>query len=159
LAISGVVILDAAIRGYGLGWRSFRANGWNIFDLTVGLGSLITTLVVRFWSREGIFTTLQKLFIVAIAFKLVQRADSLTSVQDCKCSHNPSYSRGFLTDVTPRSSLPVILSLMALWLILFMFFAIMFVEVFSLTKWGSGESGPYYTASQCVGHASFHELW
>ena len=29
---------------------------------------------------------------------------------------------------------------MALWLILFMFFAIMFVEVFSLTKWGSGEN-------------------
>lgn len=38
------------------------------------------------------------------------------------------------------SSLPVIISLMALWLILFMFFAIMFVEVFSLTKWGSGET-------------------
>ncbi|KAF9650402.1 hypothetical protein BDM02DRAFT_3185438 [Thelephora ganbajun] len=123
LAISGVVILDAAIRGYGLGWHSFCANGWNIFDAIVGLGSLITTLVVRFWSKEGIFTTLQKLFIVAIAFKLVQRADSLNKL--------------FKTAV---SSLPVILSLMALWLILFMFFAIMFVEVFSLTKWGSAEN-------------------
>jgi hypothetical protein len=80
LAISGVVILDAAIRGYGLGWHSFRANGWNIFDAIVGLGSLITTLVVRFWSNEGIFTTLQKLFIVGIAFKLVQRADSLNKL-------------------------------------------------------------------------------
>jgi len=78
--ISGVVILDATIRGYGLGWRSFRANGWNIFDAIVGLGSLVTTLVVRFWSKEGIFTTLQKLFIVAIAFKLVQRADSLNKL-------------------------------------------------------------------------------
>ena len=75
-----MVILDAAVRGYGLGWHSFRANGWNIFDAIVGLGSLITTLVVRFWSKEGIFTTLQKLFIVAIAFKLVQRADSLNKL-------------------------------------------------------------------------------
>lgn len=76
-----MVIVDAAIRGYGLGWHSFRANGWNIFDAVVGFGSLITTLVVRFWSStEGIFTTLQKLFIVAIAFKLVQRADSLNKL-------------------------------------------------------------------------------
>ena len=75
-----MVILDAAIRGYGLGWHSFRANGWNIFDAVVGLGSLTTTLVVRFWSKGGIFTTLQKLFIVAIAFKLVQRADSLNKL-------------------------------------------------------------------------------
>lgn len=44
------------------------------------------------------------------------------------------------TNVQSSSSLPVILSLVALWLILFMFFAIMFVEVFSLTKWGSGEN-------------------
>lgn len=29
---------------------------------------------------------------------------------------------------------------MGLWLILFMFFAILFVEVFALTKWGSGET-------------------
>lgn len=39
-----------------------------------------------------------------------------------------------------RSSLPVILSLLGLWLILFLFFGILYVEVFSLTKWGNGES-------------------
>ncbi|KAF9647780.1 hypothetical protein BDM02DRAFT_3187683 [Thelephora ganbajun] len=122
LVISGVVILDAAIRGYGLGWHSFCANGWNIFDTIVGLGSFITTLVVRFWFKEGVFT-LQKLFIVAIAFKLVQRADSLNKL--------------FKTAI---SSLPDILSLMALWLILFMFFAVVFVEALGLTKWGSAES-------------------
>jgi hypothetical protein len=36
--------------------------------------------------------------------------------------------------------LPVILSLLGLWLILFIFFGILFVEVFGLTKWGGGES-------------------
>lgn len=38
------------------------------------------------------------------------------------------------------ASLPVILSLLSLWIILFIFFAILMVEIFSLTKWGSGET-------------------
>jgi len=38
-----------------------------------------------------------------------------------------------------RSSLPVILSLLGLWLILFVFFGILFMEVFGLTKWGDNE--------------------
>ena len=36
--------------------------------------------------------------------------------------------------------MPVILSLLGLWIILFLFFAILFVEVFSLTKWNTGET-------------------
>ena len=38
------------------------------------------------------------------------------------------------------ASLPVILSLLSLWLVLFLFFAILYVEVFSMTKWNSGET-------------------
>lgn len=38
------------------------------------------------------------------------------------------------------ASLPVILSLLSLWLVLFLFFSILYVEVFSMTKWNSGES-------------------
>ena len=39
-----------------------------------------------------------------------------------------------------RASLPVIMSLLGLWLVLFLFFAILFVEVFGLTKWGGVET-------------------
>lgn len=39
-----------------------------------------------------------------------------------------------------RASLPVILSLLGLWLILFVFFAILYVEVFSMTKWNTAET-------------------
>ena len=39
-----------------------------------------------------------------------------------------------------RSSLPAIFSLLGLWLVLFIFFAILFVEVFGLTKWGGVET-------------------
>ena len=38
------------------------------------------------------------------------------------------------------SSLPVIMSLLGLWLVLFLFFAILYVEVFGLTKWGGVET-------------------
>jgi voltage-dependent calcium channel len=38
-----------------------------------------------------------------------------------------------------RASLPVIISLLSLWIILFLFFAILYIEVFSMTKWESGE--------------------
>ena len=47
------------------------------------------------------------------------------------CSHRPLFC---------RASLPVILSLLSLWLVLFIFFAILFVEVFGLTKWNTAES-------------------
>lgn len=36
--------------------------------------------------------------------------------------------------------MPAIFSLLSLWLVLFMFFGILFVEVFSLTKWNTAET-------------------
>uniref|UniRef100_D8Q6Y7 Calcium-channel protein CCH1 n=1 Tax=Schizophyllum commune (strain H4-8 / FGSC 9210) TaxID=578458 RepID=D8Q6Y7_SCHCM len=123
LAITFIYIIDVLVRFIGLGWLSFRANGWNIFDIIVAVGSFITTLIVRFGESGFVTQQLQKLFLVSIAFKLVQRTNSLNKL--------------FKTAV---SSLPVILSLLGLWFILFIFFAILFVEVFSMTKWGSGES-------------------
>jgi hypothetical protein len=38
------------------------------------------------------------------------------------------------------ASLPVIVSLLSLWLVLFIFFGILFVETFGLTKWNSVET-------------------
>jgi len=38
------------------------------------------------------------------------------------------------------SSLPVIVSLLSLWIILFLFFGILFLETFSMTKWNSLET-------------------
>ncbi|KAH9931746.1 Ion transport protein-domain-containing protein [Amylocystis lapponica] len=123
LFVTIIYTLDAHIRLYGLGWRSYSANGWNIFDLIVAGGSLFTTVIVRFESSSFVVDQLQKLFITSIAFKLVQRTNSLNKL--------------FKTAV---ASLPVIMSLLGLWLILFFFFAILFLEVFSLTKWNTAET-------------------
>lgn len=77
LALMFIYILDVFVRSFGLGWRSFRANGWNVFDIVVASGSFITTFAVRFGSSGYAMQQLQKLFLVSIAFKLVQRTNSL----------------------------------------------------------------------------------
>jgi hypothetical protein len=65
-------VLDVLVRLFGLGWWSFRSNGWNMFDFVVASGNLITT---RFGNQQ-----LQKIFLVCIAFKLVQRSDALNKL-------------------------------------------------------------------------------
>lgn len=77
LILTVIYLIDVFVRFFGLGWRSFRANGWNLFDLVVATGSLITTLAVRFGDSGFAIQQLQKLFLVSIAFKLVQRTNSL----------------------------------------------------------------------------------
>ena len=72
-----IYLLDVSVRFFGLGWRSFRSNGWNLFDLVVATGSFITTFAVRFGNSGLAIAQLQRLFLVSIAFKLVQRTDSL----------------------------------------------------------------------------------
>lgn len=44
------------------------------------------------------------------------------------------------SELRHRSSLPVILSLLILWFALFLFFGILYVEVFGLTRWESAEN-------------------
>ena len=77
LAFTAIYIVDVAVRFSGLGWSSFRANGWNLFDLFVSFGSFLTTLIVLPGNTDYAIQQLQKLFLVSIAFKLVQRTDSL----------------------------------------------------------------------------------
>lgn len=73
-------VVDIHVRFYGLGWRSFRANGWNIFDIIVASGSLLTNISVRVGASGYVIDQLQKLFLVSIAFKLVQRMNSLNKL-------------------------------------------------------------------------------
>ena len=78
--VTAVYVLDILIRLYGLGWSSYSGNGWNLFDIVVAGGSLITTLIVRFHAGGFATQQLQKLFITCIAFKLVQRTNSLNKL-------------------------------------------------------------------------------
>ncbi|KAG9050174.1 calcium channel protein [Tulasnella sp. UAMH 9824] len=123
LVLTTIYAVDIAVRITGLGLRSFRANGWNLFDVFVVTGSFATTVPIVLGSKNFAVEQLQKLFLVCIAFKLVQKNSGLNQL--------------FKTSI---SSLPAILKLLLLWIVLFIFFAIVFVEVFGLTRWGSGET-------------------
>lgn len=72
--------MDITIKLIGLGWASFQANGWNIFDVLVVTGSIATTIPILTGSTGFVIQQLQKLFLVSIALKLVQRTDSLNQL-------------------------------------------------------------------------------
>ncbi|KAL7424030.1 calcium channel protein [Cryptotrichosporon argae] len=125
LCLTFVYAVDLLVRFFGLGFTSFRSNGWNLFDAVVITGSFATTAPALLASMQNsagnqVVLQLQKLFLVSIALKLVQRVDSLNQL--------------FKTSV---ASLPAIGNLFLLWATLFIFFAILFIEIFGLTKIGN----------------------
>ncbi|KAK0551675.1 calcium channel protein [Tilletia horrida] len=124
LAFTVIYLTDIGVRLYGLGWKSFRESWWNLYDLIVVLGTLATTVpLLQTGSGPQVMVQFQKIFLTGIAFKLVQKSDSLNQLFKLAIA-----------------SLPAILNLFLLWLTFFLVFAIMLVEVFGLTKWGMNET-------------------
>ncbi|KAJ1021688.1 hypothetical protein NDA16_003824 [Ustilago loliicola] len=124
LGYSAVYAFDIVARLLGLGWRSYRENPWNLYDLFVVSGTLATTLPLLTNSGDTtVVVQFQKLFLTCVALKLVQKNRAL----------NQLFKTAF-------ASLPAILSLFLLWLTMFLVWAIMLVEVFGLTKWGVNET-------------------
>ncbi|KAM0754891.1 hypothetical protein T439DRAFT_283840 [Meredithblackwellia eburnea MCA 4105] len=123
LGFTLIFLLDVMVRLIGLGWNSFIQNGWNVFDIVVVVGTLATTIPILFKISNQSAIQLQKLFLVSIAFKLVQKNDALNELFK-----------------TAAASLPAIANIFALWLVLFLVWAIFYVEVFGLTRWVNNET-------------------
>jgi hypothetical protein len=125
ISITFVFGLDIVFRLAGLGWKAYRSDWWNLFDLFVVTGTLATTIPLLDPDGQinNVNIQLQKIFLIAVAFKLVQRNNALNQL--------------FKTAV---SSLPSIASLFLLWLVMFLVWGIMLVEVFGLTAWGPNET-------------------
>jgi hypothetical protein len=122
LFLTALYLVDVVVRAIGLGWTAFRRTLWNLYDIAVVGGTAATTIAVLA-NTNGAVVQLQKLFLVSIAFKLVQKNDSLNTL--------------FKTSV---GSLPAILDLLLLWFALFIVWAIAYLEIFSLTKWQASEN-------------------
>ncbi|EPQ27265.1 uncharacterized protein PFL1_05188 [Pseudozyma flocculosa PF-1] len=124
LVFTVIYVCDIGVRLAGLGWSSFRANAWNLYDLVVVSGTLGTTIpLLQNYSGEHFNIQFQKIFLTCVAFKLVQKFTSFNQLFK-----------------TAWASLPAILSLFLLWLTMFLVWAIMLLEVFGLTKWGENET-------------------
>ncbi|GAA5943198.1 hypothetical protein JCM10213_006241 [Rhodosporidiobolus nylandii] len=129
LGFTLLYVVDIGVRLAGLG-AAFFQSGWNLYDLVVVSGTSATTILVLAGSTSNTAIQLQKLFLVSIVFKLVQRENRLNQLFK-----------------TAAASLPAILSIFALWLVLFLVFAIFYLELFGLTRWESAETwtSNYYT--------------
>ncbi|GAA5821176.1 hypothetical protein JCM11251_004500 [Rhodosporidiobolus azoricus] len=129
LAFTLLYVTDIVVRITGLG-SSFFKSGWNLYDLVVVVGTFGTTLPILAGSTSQAVTQLQKLFLVAIVMKLAQRNDSLNQLFK-----------------TAASSLPAILNILGLWGVAFLVYAIFYIELFGLTRWGSAGThyANYYT--------------
>jgi hypothetical protein len=85
LAFTVAYAVDLLVRFYGVGFRSFRANGWNLFDVVVTAGSFATTIPAMQADSANISANqvngqLQKLFLVSVSLKLVQRSSALNQL-------------------------------------------------------------------------------
>ncbi|GAA6051051.1 Calcium-channel protein CCH1 [Rhodotorula toruloides] len=128
LGFTVAYLVDVCVRAGGLG-RHFWKNGWNIYDVVVISGTVATTIPVLLGTGEAAYQ-LQKVFLVSLTVKLIQRSDSL--------------NRLFKTAV---ASLPAIVSIFALWLVFFLVYVIFYNEIFGLTRWETKEThnANYYT--------------
>ncbi|KAG2223817.1 hypothetical protein INT45_001951 [Circinella minor] len=111
---------EIIIKLLALGWNSFRRNLWNIYDLIVVSGSTITTIFQFGTSIQQVSVESQKLFMTALCFKLVQRSDSLNQ----------------LFTIIAASAYQI-LNVFLVWFVVMTTYAIMFMEIFALTKYGS----------------------
>ncbi len=119
LGFTAVYALDIVARLLGLGWRSYRENPWNLYDLFVVSGTLATTVPLLTGNGDtSVVVQFQKLFLTCVALKLVQKNHA-----SINCSRPLSLhcqrSSAFSCCGSPC----------------FLVWAIMLIEVFGLTKW------------------------
>ncbi|RKP08010.1 Ion transport protein-domain-containing protein [Thamnocephalis sphaerospora] len=112
-------IAEVIIKLYGLGWRKWSKNRWNLFDLVVTLGAAITDFCIIFGISRLQMVQAQKLFLVAVALRLVQRIDSLQTLFKMLVA-----------------SVPSILNVSVVLLLVLFVYSIILVELFSLTRFG-----------------------
>jgi hypothetical protein len=124
LALSIIYIVNIFIRMVGLGAYHYFRSKWDVYDIIIVAGAIGTTAALLDKVHDNIFLQFQKLFLVAIAFNLIPRNDALDQLFK-----------------TAASSLPTITSLLCIWLVLFVVYAIAFTQIFGLTRLGPNGTG------------------
>jgi voltage-dependent calcium channel len=124
LALSVIYAANIIIRMTGLGTYHYFRSKWDVYDLIVVIGTIGTTVALVAQVNNNTFLQFQKLFLVSIAFNLIPKNDALDQLFK-----------------TAASSLPTILSLLCIWLVLFVVYAIAFTQIFGLTRLGPNGTG------------------
>ncbi|CAG8454328.1 2140_t:CDS:10 [Diversispora eburnea] len=78
-----IYITELFIKLFGFGWNVFKSNRWNVFDIVIVFGALITTTSEMFHlfnSEIEIVPRIQKAFLLMITFKLFQKSDTMNQL-------------------------------------------------------------------------------
>ncbi|RCH83217.1 calcium channel protein, partial [Rhizopus stolonifer] len=118
LTFISIYWIEIMVKVLGLGWKSFRRNTWNLFDLIMVIGSAVTAIITLGYPNLQVNVEFQKLFMTALCFKLVQRSDGLNQLF-----------------TTMAASSYQIMNVFAVWLVVMITYAIMFMQIFGLTKY------------------------
>jgi voltage-dependent calcium channel len=124
LVLSLIYVVNIAVRMVGLGTYHYFRSMWDVYDIVMVTGALGTTVALLAKVNNNVFLQFQKLFLVAIAFNLIPKNDALDQLFK-----------------TAASSLPTIASLLCIWLVLFVVYAIAFTQIFGLTRLGPNGTG------------------
>jgi hypothetical protein len=124
LGLAMIYVVNIIVRMVGLGTYHYFRSKWDLYDLVVVVGVIGTTVALIANVQNNTFVQFQKLFLVSIAFNLIPKSDALDQL--------------FKTAV---SSVPTIASLLCIWLVLFVVYAIAFTQIFGVTKLGPNGTG------------------
>eukprot|EP00835_Amoeboradix_gromovi_P003024 NODE_187_length_15673_cov_0.222743.p1 type:complete len:1475 gc:universal NODE_187_length_15673_cov_0.222743:15514-11090(-) len=117
-----IFFIDVIIRYNGFGYRKWKKSFWNLFDFVVVVGALITTAFQFIFQLTGTSTVevviFKRVFVLTISFKLVQRVPVLTQL--------------FKTII---ASFGQIMNMLAVFGLLLLTFALIFMEIFGLTRY------------------------
>ncbi|KAG0369918.1 calcium channel protein [Gamsiella multidivaricata] len=119
----GLYSMEIMIKITGYGFHKWRLSRWNLYDLAITTLALIT-LIPRFIGHELWTLRLEKFLLITISFRLAQRIDSLQVL--------------FRALVIALGS---ILNITAVFMVVFTVYAIMFRELFGMTRLGPSTTG------------------
>ncbi|KAF9115096.1 calcium channel protein [Mortierella sp. AM989] len=114
----GLYSVEIVIKVLGYGPHKWRLSRWNLYDLAITALALIT-LIPRFIGHELWTLRLEKFLLITISFRLAQRIDSLQVL--------------FRALTVALGS---ILNITAVFMIVFTVYAVMFREIFGMTRLG-----------------------
>lgn len=76
-----VFTIEAIIKIWGMGWKKYFTDGWNIFDFAIMIGSYLGVIVEYFTSISvGVQTTILRAFRISRMLRLVKRAKRLNII-------------------------------------------------------------------------------
>ncbi|KAI8364970.1 Ion transport protein-domain-containing protein [Blakeslea trispora] len=132
----GLYIFEIIAKMLGFGFSKWKSIAWNLYDFVL-VCLVLVTFILKFYMgqnnlEEFMVTSCSKLFSVGIAFRLVQRIESLDTLFK-----------------SIRRALPSIVSVSCVFGLVMLCFGVLFQEIFGLTRYG-----PYGND-----HANFRSLF